>query len=72
MKPLRYLIVTIAVLCATPAAIGIVDAWAWLVVGEQISWMDWSTGRRMMAWFFLFLAAGAAIAGFEMRDAADR
>lgn len=53
MKPLRYLIVTIAVLCATPAAIGIVDAWAWLVIGRKISWIEWGYLHPLTAGIFL-------------------
>jgi len=72
MKALQALFFTLATAFVAPAAIGLIDAWAWLVVGEQISWMDWNEGRLMMTWFLLFPAAGAAIAGFGMRDAADR
>ena len=72
MKALQALLFALAAAFVAPAAICLIDAWAWLVVGEQISWMDWNEGRLMMTWFFLFPAAGAAIVGFEMRDAADR
>lgn len=72
MKPLRYLFFTLAAALVSPAVIGMVDAWAWLMTGGQVSWMDWNRDRVMTAWAFLFLAAGAAFAAFGMRDAADR
>lgn len=72
MRALQALFFTLAAAFISPAAIGLIDAWAWLVVGEQISWVDWNEARLMMTWFFLFPAAGAAVAGFGMRDAADR
>ena len=66
MRALHYLIWTIAVLCATPAAIGVVDAWAWLVTGSQISWIEWGPLRPVTAAFFL--AVTAILVGAILND----
>jgi hypothetical protein len=72
MKALQALFFTLATAFIAPVVIGLVDAYTWLMTGEQVSWMDWNHNSVMMAWAFLFPAAGAAIAGFGIRDAADR
>ena len=72
MKALQALFFTLAAAFVAPAVIGLVDAWAWLLVGEQISWIQWNSWRLLLAGGFAIPAAGAAIAGFGARDAADR
>lgn len=36
-------------LLAFPPLVGLVDLWSWLVLGEQVSWVEWTDGRAGLA-----------------------
>lgn len=72
MKALRFLFFLLASLCAAPFAVGIVDAWAWLIVSQSASWIDWTWVRGWLAAMFLVPATFCAMAAIGLRDAADR
>lgn len=57
---------------ALPATIGIFDSWAYLVVGQQLSWIEWTWLRGWIASMLLAPALLCEVAKGWMRDAADR
>ena len=72
MKAMFYLFAALTALFISPAIMGLVDAWAWIVLGEQVTGKKWEIGRVMLAWFLLFPALLCLLAAMASRDAADR
>ncbi len=72
MRAVQALFGALAVTFALPALIGLADAYAWLVTGEQLSWMQWNSWRLMLTGGFMIPAAAMATAFLSARDAADR
>ena len=72
MKAMFYLFAALTALFISPAIIGLVDAWFWIVLGNQATGREWEFGRVMLAWFLLFPALLCLLAAMASRDAADR
>ena len=72
MKAMQALFAVLGLAFALPALIGLVDAYAWLMTGEQLSWMQWNSWRLMLTGGFMIPAAAMATAFLSARDAADR
>jgi len=73
MKAIQYgFLAVMFYVFAMPAAIGIFDAWAWLIADRQLSWIDWTWTRGWLAVMLLVPAVLCNVATLWMRDAADR
>ena len=52
IRPALYILAGALLL---PAAIGLVDAWCYIMLGETVSPVDWDFSRAATAWIFTFL-----------------
>lgn len=48
----RYLLLALGAFFAMPAAVGIIDAWCYTLLGAQATGLDWSDGRSLTAYIF--------------------
>lgn len=68
---IRALLIAAAV-CLTPAAVGLVDAWAWTLLGVQVTPIPWEGMRANvaigLAMLGLSLAALAALMRLDARE----
>lgn len=46
----RFLLLALSAFFALPAAVGIVDAWCYTLLGAQATGLDWTGGRAVTAY----------------------
>jgi hypothetical protein len=63
----RFLLLAICtaltIFFATPAVLGIVDSWCYVVLGRTVTGVDWSGGNAMVAWAMLIPMIGCVFVG---------
>lgn len=57
MTAIRYLLVFNVLCLMTPALMGVVDTWMWLVLGKPVFWIDWNPVRVAVAALFWSIGA---------------
>lgn len=72
MRALFYLFAALTALFLSPAIIGLVDMWAWIVLGVQVTGTHWEIGRVTLTYFLLLPSVLCMVVAMAARDAAGR
>jgi len=48
----RFLLFALGAFLAMPAAVGLLDAWCYTLLGAQATGLDWTGGRSVVAYLF--------------------